>query len=64
MTAPVRLVVAIVGVALVLAVLIIGALAIRGQSVPDVLQNIAVGAITGLLGLLVQGNRPTPPPGD
>ena len=48
-----------VGATLVLAVLGIVALAATGERpIPDVLQNIAVGCLTGLVGLLVP-SRPT-----
>lgn len=44
--------VGIVGALAVIAVLGIIGLAVYGQPVPDVLQNVAVGSMTGLLGLL------------
>lgn len=50
---PTRLVVGILGLVLVLCVLSISVLALKGQPTPDVLQNIAVGSLTGLVGLLV-----------
>lgn len=50
---PVRLVIALVGITLLGALLGIVLLALQGQPIPDVLQNIAVGALTGLVGLLV-----------
>lgn len=49
----INLVIGFVGAVLVLGVLGIVALAWRGQPVPDVLQNVTVGALTGLVGLLV-----------
>lgn len=51
---PLRLVVAILGVVLVVSVAGVIGLAVTGIAVPDVLQNIAVGTLTGLVGLLVQ----------
>lgn len=53
----VRLVLAVVGVvglALVGSVVGIIVLALYGSAIPDVLQNVAVGSLTGLVGLLVQ----------
>lgn len=38
----------------------IGVLALNGVPVPDVLQNIAVGSMTGLVGLLVQTKPESP----
>lgn len=52
MSAP-RLVILAVATALVLSLLLIGLLAFKGQQIPDVLQNVAVGSLTGLVGLLV-----------
>lgn len=49
--------VVIVGVILALTLVFIGLLAMNGQPIPDVLQNIAVGSLTGLVGLLVQTRR-------
>lgn len=61
---PVTIVVVIVGLVLLLAVGGIIALAITspGQSIPDVLQNVAVGALALLGGLLVpaRSSRPRP----
>lgn len=54
---PIRLVIAFVGVTLFGALVGIVVLAARGQTVPDVLQNVAVGALTGLVGLLVPAGR-------
>lgn len=48
-----RLVVLAVAAALLLAISGIIGLAALDQAVPDVLQNVAVGALTGLVGLLV-----------
>lgn len=42
-----------VGAVLILSVLGIIGLALTGHPIPDVLQNIAVGSLTGLVGLLV-----------
>lgn len=50
---PFRLVVGFVGLTLLVATGGIIALAATGHPAPDVLQNIAVGALTGLVGLLV-----------
>lgn len=59
-----RLVVWIVGVVLVLSVAFIGLLSLQGMPIPDALQNISVGGLTGLLGLLVtspaRGSSPPP----
>lgn len=52
-TTPVRLVIAILGLVLVLAVVGIIYLTTQGTPVPDVLQNVAVGALTALAALLV-----------
>jgi len=46
---------------LVLAVSLIGYLAATGGTIPDVLQNVAVGALTALAGVLVRP-RDTPTP--
>lgn len=51
------LVIAFVGATLLGSVVGVIALALNGQPVPDVLQNIAVGALTGLVGLLVNTNK-------
>jgi len=50
---PTRLVVLFVGVVLLVAVLCIAALAFQSHGIPAVLQNISVGALTALVGLLV-----------
>lgn len=42
----------LVGATLILSVVGIIVLAVQAQPVPDVLQNVAVGSMTGLLGLL------------
>lgn len=47
-----RYVVYIVGAALLLSVGSITYLAASGATIPDVLQNIAVGSLTGMVGLL------------
>lgn len=52
-----NLVIGFVGGVLVLGVLGIIALAFKGQTIPDVLQNITVGALAGLIGLLVPARR-------
>lgn len=52
-----RLVVALVGLLALVALGGIIALAWAGQPVPDVLQNVAVGSLTGLVGLLVPADR-------
>lgn len=50
---PTRMVVALIGAVLLLSVVGIIVLATRGNPIPDVLQNVAVGSLTGLVGLLV-----------
>ncbi len=60
---PMRLVLAFVGAALLISLGIIGFLAATSHPIPDVLQNIAVGSLTGLVGLLAPGPRGTPDPG-
>lgn len=57
MNTPIRLVIGFVGVTLLAALIGIIVLASEGQGIPDVLQNIAVGALTGLVGLLVPAGR-------
>lgn len=54
---PYQLVILIVGLVLLVAVVAISYLATIGQAIPDVLQNVAVGALTGLVGLLVPSQR-------
>lgn len=51
---PTRMVVLLVGVVLLVSVLGIIVLAMQGKATPDVLQNVAVGSLTGLVGLLVK----------
>jgi hypothetical protein len=54
-----RLVISLVGACLVLCVAGIVLLAVLGHPVPDVLQNVAIGSLTGLVGLLVRpADRP------
>lgn len=50
---PLRMVIAFIGLVLLTCVIGIIALAWQGQPIPDVLQNIGVGALTGLVGVLV-----------
>lgn len=52
-----RLVIIAVTVALILSVVGIVLLAVLEQPIPDVLQNVAVGSLTGLVGLLVPSGR-------
>lgn len=54
-----RLVVGGLIAVLLLAVSLIGLLASNGQPVPDVLQNLAIGSLTALAGVLVRP-RDTP----
>lgn len=54
-----RLVIGLVGACLLVSVLGIVLLATLGHPVPDVLQNVAVGSLTGLVGLLVRPADPT-----
>lgn len=49
----IRLVIVILGAVLLASVVGIIGLSYAGQSTPDVLQNIAVGSLTGLVGVLV-----------
>ena len=50
----IRPVIYIIGAGLLLSLLLIGYIAgATDRSIPDVLQNIAVGCLTGLVGLLV-----------
>lgn len=53
----IKTVIYFVGAVLVLSVLGIVLLALSAVPIPDVLQNIAVGSLTGLVGLLVQPSR-------
>lgn len=57
----IRLVLVFVGSALLVSLGLIGYLAGMGHAIPDVLQNIAVGCLTGLVGLLKNTSEPTPP---
>lgn len=51
----------LVGACLILCVVGIVLLAVNGSTIPDVLQNVAVGSLTGLVGLLVKPpQRPAP----
>lgn len=58
-TTPTRLVIGFVGITLLAALIGIIVLASKGLGIPDVLQNVAVGALTGLVGLLVPAGRGT-----
>lgn len=58
-TTPIRLVIAFVGCTLLGSLAGIVLLALNSQPIPDVLQNVAVGSLTGLVGLLVQTGRTT-----
>lgn len=49
-----RYVILLLGATLLLAVATIGLLAYAGKTVPDVLEMIAVGALTGLAGVLAR----------
>lgn len=60
MTAPVRLVIVIVGAAMLLSLVLIGILVLQAAPVPDVLPTVAVASLTGLLGLLTN-TRQDPP---
>ena len=60
MNTPVRLVLVFVGLTLLGSLAGIVVLALNAQPIPDVLQNIAVGALTGLVGLLVPAGRQSP----
>lgn len=55
-----RLVVLVVGAALLCSVIGIVVLAVTSHTTPDVLQNIAVGSLTGLVGLLVPAKEKKP----
>lgn len=59
MKTPTALVICFVGLTLLGALVGIVVLASNGQPIPDVLQNVAVGALTGLVGLLVDTRRGT-----
>lgn len=60
MTDNLKLVILLIGGVLLAAVGGIIALAITGHPIPDVLQNIAVGALTGLGGILVPASVSKP----
>lgn len=51
-----RMVISFVGAVLVLSLAGIVLLAQQGAAIPDVLQNVAVGSLTGLVGLLAPSN--------
>ena len=53
----VALVIGFVGIALLGCLVGIVVLALNSQPTPDVLQNVAVGCLTGLVGLLVPSGR-------
>jgi hypothetical protein len=55
------MVVGIIGLTLLASVVLIGVLALNGVAIPDVLQNVAVASIAGLLGLLAPSGRATNP---
>lgn len=50
----------VVGACLVLSVMGIVGLSAIGNTIPDVLQNVAVGSLTGLVGLLAPSRSSTP----
>lgn len=56
-----RTVIGVVGLALLGSVVGIVVLAVLQHPIPDVLQNIAVGSLTGLVGLLKNTQEPAPP---
>lgn len=58
MTAPIRLVILLVGATMILDLLLIGLLVLQGRPVPDVLPTVLVAALTGLLGLLTNTRSP------
>lgn len=49
-----RLVILLLGSTLLVSVLAIAGLAALGAAIPDVLQNVAVGSLTGLAGVLAR----------
>lgn len=49
-----------VGLTLLVDVTLIGVLAANNDAIPDVMKQIAVGALTGLIGLLVPAPSPNP----
>lgn len=55
-----RLVIGFVGITLLGGLFGITLLALNDHPIPDVLQNITVGALTGLVGLLVPAGRSGP----
>jgi hypothetical protein len=55
---PIRLVILFVGLCLLGSLAGIICLAATGHPIPDVLQNVAVGSLTGLVGLLVPSRTP------
>lgn len=55
---PIRLVICFVGVTLLASLAGIIILASQNHGIPDVLQNVAVGSLTGLVGLLVPSRAP------
>lgn len=56
-TTPLQLVIGFVGITVLAGLAGIIVLAANAQPVPDVLQNVTVGALTGLVGLLVPSGR-------
>lgn len=59
MMPPIRLVAVLLGATLLLCVALIGLLAFNDRTIPDVLQNVAVGALASLGTLLVPTRTPT-----
>lgn len=53
----ITLVIALVGMTLIIDIVGISVLAVTHNPIPDILKNVAIGALTGLVGLLV---KPTP----
>lgn len=53
-----RMVIGLLGAALLLCISLIGLLAVTGHQIPDVLQNVTVGALTGLAGVLARKDTP------
>lgn len=60
---PLRMVIGFIGTVLLVCVVGIIYLAATGHPVPDVLQNVTIGALTGLVGVLVpsRSNDAQPP---
>lgn len=56
-TSTTRIAVIVLGLVLLLTVIGVIALALNHQDVPDLLKTLAVGDLTGLLGLLVPSDR-------